>query len=106
MELRELRVRHSQTDGRDVAGERLDRGPVEEPARVDVAPEDARDQAPEEPAQADVDADHAVPALDSRELDLVRTHAPGAVHVDQLPVEDVLLQQPLLGPPLEVLEIE
>ena len=60
----------------------------------------------DEPAHADVDADHAVPALEPRELDLVRADEPGAVDVDQLPVEHVLLQQHLLRPPLEVLEIE
>ena len=65
-----------------------------------------REDAAQEAPQADVDADDAVPALEPRELDLVRPHEPGAVDVDQLAVEDVLLQQHLLRPPPEVLEVE
>ena len=106
VELRELRVRHPKPHGGDVPRERLDRGPVEEAARLDPPGERARQHAPDEAPHADVDADHAVPALEPRELDLVRAHEPGTVDVDQLPVEDVLLQQHLLRPPLEVLEIE
>ena len=47
VELRELRVRHPQPDGRDVPGERLDRGPVEEAARLDPPGERARQHAPD-----------------------------------------------------------
>ena len=62
---------------------------------VTAARERTREEPAQQPAQADVDADDAVPALEARELDLVRAHEPGAVDVDQLPVEHVLLQQHL-----------
>ena len=58
------------------------------------------------PRGARVDADDAVPALDPRDLDVVRPHEPRTVDVDQLPVEHVLLQQDLLRAAGERLQIE
>ena len=54
----------------------------------------------------DVDADDAPPAFDAGDLDLVRAHEPGAVDVDQLPVEQVFAQQQLAFAPLERLQVE
>src|SRR5579862_870273 len=99
-------MRHAQAHRRYVAGERLDRGPVEERARRDAVGERARNDAPPEAAQADIHADDAVPAVKPCELDLVGAHEPGAVDVDQLPVENVLLEENLLRAAAEMLEVE
>ncbi len=106
MEPRELRVGHAQAHARHVAGEGLDRGPVEEFVRPDRVRKGSRDDPAQKPAKADVDADDAIPAVESRELDLVRTDEPGAVDIDQLPVEHVLLQEHLVGAPFERLQVE
>ena len=87
-------------------GERLDGRPVEEAARPDRRRKRARHEPPQQPAEADVDADDAIPAFEARELDLVRADEPRAVDVDQLPVEHVLLQQHLLRAALERLQVE
>ena len=90
VEAGELRVRDAQPDGRDVAGERLEARPVEEVGDADPRRDRPREQAPEQALRADVDPDDAPPAFDAGDLDLVRAHEPGAVDVDQLPVEEVL----------------
>ena len=66
----------------------------------------AWEQPPQQAAQADVDPDDPPPALDPGDLDLVRAHEPGAVDVDQLPVEDVVLEQHLALAAAEGLQVE
>ena len=106
VELGELRVRDAQAHRRHVPDERLDAGPVEELAGRDVRAERLRQQAAQPAAGAGVDADHAPGAGDERELDLVGAHEPRALDVDQLPVEQVALEQHLLGAALERPQVE
>ena len=102
VQLRELRVRHAQAHGRHVAGERLDATPSRGTRPARSASASARGNEPaQQPRRPGVDADDAVPAVEPRELDLVRAHEARAVDVDQLPVEHVLLQQHLLRAALE-----
>ena len=56
--------------------------------------------------RTDVDPDDAPPAFDARDLDLVCAHKPGAVDVDQLPVEQVFAEQQLALASLERLQVE
>jgi hypothetical protein len=58
------------------------------------------------PAQTGVHTDNAVPSVDAGQLDLVRPHQARALDVDQLPLEHVLLEQHLLGTPLERPQVE
>src|SRR6185312_13707493 len=106
VELGELRVGHAQADGRDVADERLDARPVEELAGRDVGAERLGQQAPQAAAGAGVDADDPPGAADEGELDLVGANEARALDVDQLTVEQVALEQDLLGAPLEVAQVE
>ena len=59
-----------------------------------------------EPARPDIDAHHAVPAVEPGELDLVGAHEPRALDIDQLAVEHVFLQQHLLRATFEPAEVE
>jgi hypothetical protein len=68
--------------------------------------EGSRDDPPQQPTEADVDADDPVPAVEACKLDLVRPDEPRTVDVDQLPVEHVLLQQHLVRAPFERLQVE
>jgi hypothetical protein len=61
---------------------------------------------PRQPAQPGVHTDNAIPSVHARKLDLVRPHQARALDVDQLPVEHVLLEQHLLGAPLERPQVE
>ena len=106
VQLGELRVGHAQAHGRHVPDERLDASPVEELAGRDVRAEPLRQQPPQAAARAGVDADDAPGAGDERELDLVGAHQPRALDVDQLAVEQVALQQHLVGAALEVAQVE
>ena len=107
VEAGELRVRDAQLDRRDVAGERLEARPVEEVGDADAPGATARGSSRRSRLRGlDVDADDAPPAFDAGDLDLVRAHEPGAVDVDQLPVEQVLAQQQLALAALERLQVE
>jgi hypothetical protein len=59
-----------------------------------------------QPSQSGVHTDNAVPPVHTGQLDLVRSHQARALDVDQLPVEHVLLEQHLLGAPLERPQVE
>jgi len=102
----QLGMRHPQADGRDVPDERLDARPVEERPCGDAAAQRPWEQPAHAAARAGVDADHPPPALDARELDLVGAHEPGAIDVDELVIEDVLLEQHLLWAAHEAFEVK
>src|SRR3979411_2226383 len=99
MKPRQLRVRNAEAHGRDVAGEWLDTRPVEEGAGLDRVREKPRAQPGEQNARPGVDTADTIPALDPRDLDLVRAHEPRTVDIDQLAIQNILLQQHLLRPP-------
>ena len=106
VQLGQLRVGNAQPHRRHMPDERLDARPVEELAGCDVRAEPLRQQTAQPAARTCVDADHAPGSGDQCQLDLVRAHQPGALHVDQLPVEQIALQQHLLGAALEVAQVE
>ena len=106
MELREFGVRDPQTHAWHVPDEGLDARPVEELAGTDAPPELLRQQAPHRPTRPGVDAHHAPPALEPRELDVVGPDQPRSLDVDQLAVEHVLTQEHLARATLEMTQIE
>jgi hypothetical protein len=89
-----------------VSDERLDARPVEERARRHATTEWARQQPSHAASWSRVDADDAPPAFDARELDLVDTHQARVIHVDQLMVEHVVLEQHLFRAALETSQVE
>ena len=106
VEAGELRVRHPEPHGRDVPREWLDRGPVEEFAGRDALREGVREEPADEAAEADVDADDAVPPVEPDKLDLVGADEAGAVDVDQLAVEHVFTEQHFAGASPKVLQVD
>src|ERR1700694_2563073 len=105
MQARELRMRHAQSQARNVTRERLDRPPIEKFARADALGESPRHKPAQQAPQADIDTDYPVPAAEPGDLDVVRANKTRPVDVDQLPIEHVLLQQHLLRPSPERLQI-
>src|SRR5262249_22531893 len=65
-----------------------------------------RQEPPKEATGAGVNPNDPIPALDASDLDVVRANKPRTLHVDQLAIEHVLLQQHLLGPTSERLQIK
>ena len=106
MQLGELRVGNAKTHGRHVSHERLDACPVQELAGTDALSERLWQQSAQAAARARVNAHDPPRAADERQLDLVRADQPGTLDVDQLPIEEIALEQHLLGPALEAAEIE
>jgi len=99
-------VGDAQAHRRHVSDERLDAGPVEELARRDVRAEALRQQAAQSAARTGVHAHHAPGPGHQRELDLVGAHQARTLDVDQLAIEQVALEQHLLGPALEAAQVE
>jgi hypothetical protein len=89
-----------------LAGERLEARPVDEVPGPDPPRQPFRQEATEAAAGAGVDPDHSIPAVESRQLDLVGADQPRAVDVDQLVVEDVVAERDLVGAPLERAQVE
>jgi hypothetical protein len=86
--------------------ERLNGSPVKKLRCTDIVGEYARNKSAEQTAQANVNAHNAIPAPEARKLDLIRPDQTGTLHVDQLAIEDVLLQQHFLRPAPERLQIK
>src|SRR5205085_10524695 len=106
MQLGELRVGNAKSHGRHVPHERLDACPVQELAGTDALSERLWQQSAQAAARARVDAHYPPRAADERQLDLVRADQPRTLDVDQLPIEEITLEQHLLGPALEPAEVE
>ena len=108
VELRELRVRHAQADGRDVAGERLDRGPVEEAAAASTAlGERARQHAPDAGPRrlTSTPTTRYQPSSRASSISFARTsRAPSTLISCRSRTS--FFSSTSCGPPLEVLEVE
>ena len=101
MELREPPEPHLEPGGRDVADERLDARPVEERLHTGAFSHGRRKLPAQVGAEARIDPDHAPPALDPSEHEVVGAHEFGAHDVDHPPLEQVLTEQHLALAALE-----
>ena len=104
VELGQAGVGHAELDRCDRALDGVDILPVDEPlldGNAKIAgqrPERTFDAEPsEEPGRADVDGDDPQRSLDDIEAQVVDTHHPAAVDIDDLLVHEVRLEQDLIG---------